>query len=355
MRPSILISHGGMAHFKILLFVAVYLFTETSLKAQKWNGVSLVPEKQLIKTDQVKAISKSEANTVVCIPHAFTTSGIPSLEWNQSWQWKSETLEGITHTVSLLKTAGYKVVIKPHVLIEGGGNADDLQMHSPDAWQLWWDDYSGYILSYAKLADSVGADMFVIGNNLSSTLIILPDQWLSLIDRVREVYDGPLTYADTWDQFENNPLWSRLDYIGINAYFPCDSSITTDPLIFEACLNEAGKRIEKLSSALDKKVIFTEFGFRSINRAGWKQDEFPLIEQGYYLHVNQLAQVNAFRGFFKAFWNKPWLVGGFLWKWEPNVPDFIAKGNGYTIQGKPALEVVKAWYAQFGKKPITIK
>jgi len=55
----------------------------------------------------------------------------------------------------------------------------------------------------------------------------------------------------------------------------------------------------------------------------------------------------AFQAIFEALWDKEWLAGGFVWKWE------FENGAGgkdnlkYTPQGKPALEAItKAYHIQ---------
>lgn len=44
--------------------------------------------------------------------------------------------------------------------------------------------------------------------------------WRELIDQVRAAYSGPLTYGGNFDQYEQVGFWDRLDYVGVNAYFP---------------------------------------------------------------------------------------------------------------------------------------
>jgi hypothetical protein len=65
------------------------------------------------------------------------------------------------------------------------------------------------------------------------------------------------------------------------------------------------------------------------------------------LTINELAQANALDALYGTFWNEPWWVGGFLWKWFP-------EGEGhegyierdYTPQNKQAAAIVRKWYGQ---------
>jgi len=49
---------------------------------------------------------------------------------------------------------------------------------------------------------------------------LLHSNWVELIDRTREIYEGSLTYAANFDQYQFVDFWDQLDLIGINAYFP---------------------------------------------------------------------------------------------------------------------------------------
>ncbi len=49
---------------------------------------------------------------------------------------------------------------------------------------------------------------------------LLESRWQRLVDRVREVYSGTLTYAANFDQYESVSFWDRLDLLSVNAYFP---------------------------------------------------------------------------------------------------------------------------------------
>ncbi len=47
----------------------------------------------------------------------------------------------------------------------------------------------------------------------------LEGHWRYLIQAVRKLYHGKLTYAANFDQYHQVTFWDELDYIGINAYF----------------------------------------------------------------------------------------------------------------------------------------
>ena len=62
--------------------------------------------------------------------------------------------------------------------------------------------------------------MFCIGTEQGSSVKESPEYWLYLIEEVRKIYHGKITYAGNWDNYKNCTFWNKLDYIGIDAYFP---------------------------------------------------------------------------------------------------------------------------------------
>ena len=59
----------------------------------------------------------------------------------------------------------------------------------------------------------------VVGTQLDRTLHF-EDDWRLIIATVRRYFEGTLTYAANWTDYEKVPFWDALDVIGIQAYFP---------------------------------------------------------------------------------------------------------------------------------------
>jgi hypothetical protein len=90
------------------------------------------------------------------------------------------------------------------------------------------------------------------------------------------------------------------------------------------------------------QVMFTEFGYRSVNHTTRRPWESHRDES-----LNLTAQANALEAIFNVFWPEHWFAGGFLWKWhaedekiDPN------QNNRFTPQNKPAEAVVRKWFAR---------
>lgn len=104
----------------------------------------------------------------------------------------------------------------------------------------------------------------------------------------------------------------KLDHIGIDGYFPL-SPINT-PSVSELVNAWQAKisEIEEYKTQFNKKVIFTEIGYKSIDYCAYQ----PWNPTSTTLNIQ--AQSNSFQAFFEAFANKSWFKGAFIWKWYPN-------------------------------------
>lgn len=94
--------------------------------------------------------------------------------------------------------------------------------------------------------------------------------WLDLIEEVRGVYGGELTYAANFDQYEMVTFWGPLDSIAVNAYFPLrkqyQPGVTHEELypVLEARWQAILRSIQELSRQSGwgaKPILFTELGY----------------------------------------------------------------------------------------------
>ncbi len=97
----------------------------------------------------------------------------------------------------------------------------------------------------------------------------LEGHWRYLIQAVRKLYRGKLTYAANFDQFHQVTFWNELDYIGINAYFQLRDHLEEldDPALFQRLVQGwegvlsglvTFRRDHQLE---DKPFLFTEIGY----------------------------------------------------------------------------------------------
>jgi len=308
--------------------------------AGKINGVSLAAPPRAISENEFSDIAASGANYVCLLPFAFMRSHQPNVYFNSTHQWWGETPQGISECVRLAHDHGMKVMIKPQIWMHDYFTGN-ITFQNENDWKQFERDYTAYIFSFVEVADTMHAEMFCIGTELDSFVLHRPQYWSHLIDTIRSVYHGQITYAENWDCYSDFPLWNKLDYIGINAYFPLSDASTP-------AVNELAKGWKKycepmhaLSEKTGKPVVFTEFGYRSVDYCA--KQPWDAYDNS---KMNYLAQQNAYEALFHECWNQQWFAGGFCWKWfsKNNYPD-VTQETDYTPQGKPAAQVLKNWYS----------
>ena len=99
---------------------------------------------------------------------------------------------------------------------------------------------------------------------------LLHSNWVELIDRTREIYEGSLTYAANFDQYQFVDFWDQLDLIGINAYFPlrgrdlplemAGASVDLFRSRWSTILQEIDD-FRRQQGVPDHRVLFTELGY----------------------------------------------------------------------------------------------
>ncbi len=329
----------------LLWYCAADLPIQRSAQAtERINGLTFVAPPEPFASDPMLAVTEVSADWIAAIPYAFTPLNQPVVRFGSRHQWWGERPEGIVETIRRAQAAGLKVMLKPQVW-SGGWWTGDYHFGSNQDWLRWEAQYRQYILRYAHIADSLAVDMFCIGTEFKTSVEERPAFWLTLIDEVRSIYDGPLTYAANWDNFDNIPFWSKLDVIGVNAYFPLDSAQTPSPRRLIKCWKAHRDQIRACSRKHGKPVAFTEYGYLSVD--GCADKTWELEASIARLDINQQAQANALEALYEVFYAEEYWMGGFLWKWFPNMRGHEGyPAKDYTPQGKLAEKVIHRYFSK---------
>jgi hypothetical protein len=237
-----------------------------------------------------------------------------------------------------------KVLLKPHIWVKNQGWAGDLTFDNKVSLKIWQSSYHDYLMSYVKIAAEMDVEMISIGTELKKLAVKDLEYWSDLICDVKNIYHGQLTYSANWDNYQNIPFWNQLDFIGIDAYFPVHESVTPNVIDLAKSYAKTKNELASFSKKSELKILFTEFGFRSINHCAnghWISDD----DQS---SVNAICQKNAYNAFFKTFWNQSWLAGGFAWKWFFNHQESGGhQDDQFTPQNKPAENIIRDRYLHY--------
>jgi len=309
---------------------------------KKMNGVCFVAPRHEVLGHHIAPIIEINADWIAVTPYGFSRAGEPNVYFNHGRQWSGEKIKGAIQTIVASKKLGLKVMLKPHIWVRGQGWAGEFDLPDEESWKIWEEDYSKYIVTFAKVADSLNVELLCIGTEFKIAVQKRPEFWKRLIQEVKAVYKGKLTYAANWDNYENVTFWSNLDYIGVDSYFPICQDKTPTVEVLVGNWKDTKSKLKSFSSKEKKQIIFTEFGYRSMDHTAsghWEMDR----QEGV---LNMEGQKNALEAIFKTYWSEDWFAGGFLWKWHADHSNRGGENDSrYTPQNKPSQDVVKLWYS----------
>lgn len=208
----------------------------------------------------------------------------------------------------------------------------------------WFANYTTILKQYAQIAKdhsveqmALGAELIKLDNpqvNPSNT-----NYWLKLIQDVKTVYSGKLTYSASRSDAAVIGFWSQLDYIGIEGYFEFPASSTTVDSLKQGWQTHDLKSVFPLYQKFHKPILFTEIGYRSLvnNQTdpwNWQRSGAP----------DQDIQANLCDAFFSYWNNKDYVQGVHWWHWLEDPNGGGAANTDYTPQNKKAQEVMTTWF-----------
>lgn len=241
-----------------------------------------------------------------------------------------EALKKATETCHKL---GLRVMIKPHV----DPRTDEARINIMPS-ENWFNSFEEFTVRYAKFAQANNAELFSVGTELEATTFTAwAPHWERVIEKVREVYKGVLTYSANWTEYKEVPFWDKLDIVGIDAYFPLTEK--DDPTVEELvkAWNERADEIEgwlKEKGLTEKGVILTEIGYPSAQ--GANRQPWVAISNV----KDQQEQADCLGAMFEVLSKRPWFRGYYIWQY---FPQDRWSPLGFTVKGKKSEEVIKEW------------
>ena len=128
---------------------------------------------------------------------------------------KTASDSAVMYIITVAKGMGLKVILKPHIDVEDGTFRGNI---SPSDTEAWFENYRKIIYNYAVMSESLGVEILCVGTELKS--LSSRKDWIEIINSIKEIYNGKLTYAANWDEYPSVNCWHILDFVGIDAYFP---------------------------------------------------------------------------------------------------------------------------------------
>jgi hypothetical protein len=271
----------------------------------------------------------------------------------------------VRRIIDHLHGAGIKVQLRPMLECKDGHGRTQIQFAYDsdggripgmvsDRWARWFRSMALRSTHYARIAQETACEMYGLDSELDR-MVGQQQGWKQVITAVRAVYDGPVTschtthtnYIDFDKEFSYPDHWWRdLDCLGLS-FYPAGSDgpgATVEDMV--ARLAPQRDRIRTWAKAYGKPLHFGEVGCTSSlggarNPSGWSdRAKYDGEEQARYLEA-----------VLTLFWDEPWWQGMYWWKWDehldrPHYRTDPAGDQGFTVDGKPAAEVMRRWFAK---------
>lgn len=237
----------------------------------------------------------------------------------------------IAAAVALLHAHGFSVMLRPIIdehVFKDEGAGDWRGTIRPADPAVWFKNYGTLILHYASLAQSSGADTFIIGVELNS-MEKYTTSWKKLIGEVRKLFAGRLSYSSNQGINGNMP-WKLLDFIGIDAFFALQTEATEATAAdMQAATAVWVAWMRRKIAAYRLPLVLTEVGSESQTNAHkrpWLWDHGSAVD---------LEDQRRYYEATCAAW-KPAISGMYWWDVTLNQPADPTNDGDFTPLGKPA-------------------
>ncbi|MBS1767070.1 MAG: hypothetical protein JST05_06675 [Acidobacteria bacterium] len=255
--------------------------------------------------------------------------------------------EALLRTFHEARIRGLRIMFFPTINIKD--EADNAKWWrgniAPDHWDTWWANYTAFNVHLAALAQQGGVEWYSVGTEMATTHPFR-DQWCALIQDVRKVYTGKVTYSVNFDAHDSFTFGDCLDVIGMNTYDPI-AKYSEYPSRKEI-VDEWWWIVEKarvLQARFHRPVMITEVGYPSVAHAHVGPWDFRTDKP-----ADPMLQDELLKGAFSVLRNWSDGAASFYYLYGERLkPGVIPGGPGdrtYAPWGKPAEATLKEYFAE---------
>jgi hypothetical protein len=253
--------------------------------------------------------------------------------------------DAVIAAIAQAHARGLRVLLVPHLWVESGGWRGEIDPGSDAAWARWAKAYRSYLLAWTEVAASTHVEMLSVGVELGSWVTtVRAESFVSIVDDVRRIYHGLITYSANWDDVEATLIVRTLDVIGINGFYPLADKDGAGYPELEKGAREVAARVHKLAALWHKPVLFTEMGYTTRPDPAIKPWEWP--DQMARVKVDEQAQATAYRALLSPLLDEPAFLGFFVWRVYADPDDVSQEAAwGFSPRGKRAEIVLRDAFA----------
>ena len=305
----------------------------------KVNGISIWSDITPRAADDYAFVERTNATWISLQPYGVLMTDSTGVEFDRDDIWECSSFDGLIKHINIAHDLGYHVFVKPHLIVkydEKRNWTGNIDFNREAKWETFEESYQNYLIELAIICDSLNVEMLSMGTELGSFTRQREEHWRGMIDTVRSHFGRALTYCANFDEYQKFPHWSKLDLIGVDAYFTVDPNKKTSLDRCREGWKPVARKLKAFSEEHDKFIFFSEFGYTSTDYCAFK----PFGGHGNG-DVNLVAQANAYRAVFDTFWDEPWFTGGFSWFWRfDNDQPENYDNTSFSPQNKPAEEII---------------
>jgi hypothetical protein len=349
---------------------------EIGVRAGMQGGVEIVPRfdaswpvNPATWMDELQALG---ANAVILTPawRMGGTAGVPNLAMDPA----IGPLSGELNTwINEARSRGIEPVLHPALRPPDDALDEWWSSSTRDGawWTVWFEQYRGFVLSYAKLADAAGVEKLVLGGSEIVPALPggrLPDgtsssapadadlRWRQLIEEVRSVYPGTVAFEIEFGRTLQvpPPFLEMVDEVHVQFHPPLAASEQTTVEQMAANANALIQDGLLATPALAGKPLVLSIEVPSVKGAltgcvpgggtclpasafdaGQPQD--PSVA------VDLSAQSNAYNAILFEAYDTPEIVGVFARRYNPSA---ALQDGSASVNGKPSRDVLWYWYTR---------
>ena len=295
---------------------------------------------QLAK-QSLERLQQIGTNAIAIVPYSFMRNPKQPTPLLIDHRAGGENDESVLFAHYEAKAMGMHTMLKPQIWLRRSWPGD-IDMANKADWNQFFDYYYRWMRHYALLAEMSGFDSLCLGVEFAKATLRKEQEWRQLIRQIRGIYNGPLTYAANWgDEFEQLQFWDALDFIGINCYYPISKEKQPSKRTLKKSFEAVAQKIEKVARRFNKPIVFTEIGFRSVEKT-WANPHEDANGRAF----KEQSQALAYEAVFETIQNKDWCQGILWWKWPSYLTYGGEKNTGFAPTGKAAERVVEEWFTK---------
>lgn len=297
-------------------------------------------------------VARMGANWVSITPYGRVFDLAPTgIDWSFEARYE-DNRAAVLASMRQAHARGLRVLLVPHLWVENGKWRGEINPGDDEAWSVWAAAYRAFLLTWAEVAREGGADMLSVGVELGSWVTGRhAPSFFPILNDVRRVYAGPLTYSANWDDVDNTAILGALDVVGINAFYPLAEREGAPLSELLDGGRRVAERVRRLGATWRKPVLFTELGYTTRTDPAVRPWEWPDGMKG--VRVDERAQAEAYLGLLAPLLDEPAFCGFFVWRVYADPDDVSQEAEwGFSPRGKRAELVVRdaftAWWAADG-------